>query len=269
MWAKVPLEELVQGSDIIVVARLSKIQRQCDGTFDYCTGTLTIKETLWGNVQPGRKLLLSWTTALGWSTQIDHRGNEGHDMIWLLRRDTGREVHASYPWRVRDVRDRDEVLRIIREYPVCLQVPPTLPPDGHQRLDIVVRNATTSTLILPLIRGTPDTVATVGPQVRFHALNSSDITDECTSPPVTFHTRPTTETTALAPGREYRQRLRLDTLCGPAEPNRVYWEIEGLPPSNPPYVRSAPPDVTSWTVDPDMRAPLIRRVYNRWTVDKR
>lgn len=265
MWQTIPLEELVQDSDLIIIGTLSQIQRECDGITDFCTGTLTVKDCLWGDSSPGRKLLLTWEDALGWSSQIEHRQHESQEKLWLLKCDTGRIVRADYPWRVRDSSERAIVERLIQSYPVCAKGWPFLSADGHRCADLPFRNVTTSPLTIPVIASTSPSLLGLGHQAHIQFIRNRWNGEVIPVGDLLF----TTATTVIQPGKEFRHTIRLDDFTTNPEVMTLSWEIDGYGKSSPPYIGNCEHRTPNTGYEPYQELPLWRRLMNRATVGDR
>ena len=77
---------------------------------DYGSGTLTVSEVLSGTVQRGAKLKLEWSNPSGIvCPRVEHKGNEGPALIWLLNTVANGTVTANYPRRVQSLEARKEI----------------------------------------------------------------------------------------------------------------------------------------------------------------
>ena len=123
MWALIPLDELVQDSDLIVVGTLGDVSEYSSAGTDYGQGTIVVNEVIWGNAQTNEVLTLKWQNSTGVvCPRVEHSGEQGKTAIWLLTKRSGDEVRADYPSRFVELADRAKVERILRRKNVCLQV---------------------------------------------------------------------------------------------------------------------------------------------------
>ena len=122
MWGYIPLQELVQDSDLILVGTLSGVSEFSTGGIDYGEGLITVDEVMWGNSRPGDTLTLKWQNPTGLvCPRIDHRQNQDVRAVWLLTTGNANEVRANYPGRFVKLADKYKVERILRKKNVCLR----------------------------------------------------------------------------------------------------------------------------------------------------
>jgi hypothetical protein len=120
-WAHVPLETLVQGSDIVVVGTLVDVSEHTAGQADYGQGHIVVREVIWGQVRPGDALLLKWQNASAVvCPRVEHRGAAGEEGVWLLTAEDG-HVEANYPGRFVGLSERRQVERALARFPVVLR----------------------------------------------------------------------------------------------------------------------------------------------------
>jgi hypothetical protein len=142
MWALIPLDELVQDSDLIVVGTLGDVSEYSSAGTDYGQGTIVVNEVIWGDTQANEVLTLKWQNSTGVvCPRVEHSGEQGKKAIWLLTKRSGDEVRADYPSRFVELADRAKVERILRRKNVCLQVPERLVSAAEPAIvSIVFRN---------------------------------------------------------------------------------------------------------------------------------
>jgi hypothetical protein len=120
-WDLVPLETLVQDSDLIVVGTLQDVSEHTSGGTDYGQGHILVREVIWGQVRPGDALLLKWSNLSGIACpRIEHRRRAGEEGIWLLTAEGG-YVEADYPGRFVEPGRRQQVERTLARFPVSLR----------------------------------------------------------------------------------------------------------------------------------------------------
>jgi hypothetical protein len=141
MWAAVPLEELVQESDLIVVGTLRDVSEHTADGRDYGEGRIVVREVIWGRVSPGDSLLLKWENSSAIvCPRVEHKYNEGEEGIWLLTRD-GEAVAANYPGRFVELKERGAVLKALLRTPVALRSgDPWIGGGRPMRFEVVYRN---------------------------------------------------------------------------------------------------------------------------------
>lgn len=121
MWALVPLDVLVQGSDLIVVGTLRDVAEHTADGVDYGQGRVVVREVIWGGVSPGDSLTLRWQNASSVGCpRVEHRHSQGEEGIWLFTRDGG-AVRADYPGRFVGLDRRGEVEAALAASPVVLR----------------------------------------------------------------------------------------------------------------------------------------------------
>lgn len=111
MWARVPTEDLVRDSNLIVVGTLQQVSEYSDGEIDYRQGVIVVHEVLWGDARAGERLTLKWQNLSGLvCPRVEHDGNENVKGVWLLTLDTGdNSVRADYPGRFVELEKQTEV----------------------------------------------------------------------------------------------------------------------------------------------------------------
>lgn len=150
MWAAVPLDELVQESDLIVVGTLHDVKEHSDGTTDFGEGRIDVREVVWGDVSPGDSLTLKWENASAVACpRIEHQDNAGKEGLWLLTR-SGDAVSANYPGRFVNLSERRNVELALRRTPVVLRADSYLVKPGEpMRFSVVYRNASNDPRTFP------------------------------------------------------------------------------------------------------------------------
>ena len=152
-WAFIPLEQLVQDSDFIIVGTLSDVSHWSTNGIDYGRGTISVDEVIWGEVTAGELFTLKWQNETGLiCPRVEHKEREGHKGIWLLTRGPGTGVRADYPLRFVELKQRDLVERALVEKKVCTRsLSWVLSPEDPIYVSIVLRNATPSAINVPMI----------------------------------------------------------------------------------------------------------------------
>ena len=132
MWESVPLETLVQESDLVVAATLKDVKEKSVGGTDRGEGCLEIHEVLLGEARPGDRLTLRWQNPTGLACpRVEHAQLEGQKGIWLLTRvaEAG-EVKADYPGRFVPLSEKDAVEALVRKLKATREGAKRLPKDG-------------------------------------------------------------------------------------------------------------------------------------------
>ena len=151
MWALLPLDELVQDCDLIVVGTLDGASETSQNGMDYGQGTILIDEVLWGAASAGESVTLRWQNESGLiCPRVEHRYDQAKKAIWLLTVEDGGVVRADYPGRFVDLSDRRKVERILTRKKVCLRTPKYLfGADEPVCVSLVFRNPTDSVIKFP------------------------------------------------------------------------------------------------------------------------
>jgi len=114
----IPLKMVVEKSDLIVVGTLGDIVEFSKWRTDYSRGIITVEEVLWGKVKASEKLVLEWRNRRGASVgRLKHEKWENTSAVWLLTFDESGYVRANGPWRARDVKDENEIVKILSAMP--------------------------------------------------------------------------------------------------------------------------------------------------------
>lgn len=100
MEALIPVEDLIQDSEIIVVGTLTNVSEHSKDDMDYGEGNIIVEEVLFGNVKKGEKLLLKWSNPsnLG-CPRTEHSHHKNIKAIWLLNTSDKGEVYANHSGR--------------------------------------------------------------------------------------------------------------------------------------------------------------------------
>src|SRR4029078_9870564 len=114
MWMLIPIEDLVQDSDLIAVCTLSGVSEHTKNGIDYAQGTILIDEVIWGSANGGDSLTLKWQNHSGLvCPRVEHRHRQGTKGIWLLTVEPDGTVRANYPGRFVELRERANVERFL------------------------------------------------------------------------------------------------------------------------------------------------------------
>lgn len=279
MWARVPLEELVQESDLIVIGTLRDVTEHTTDETDYGVGRIEVREVIWGNASAGDSLALKWDNANGIAcTRVEHRHNANVEGIWLLTR-VGDAVQANYPGRFVELSERKQVERSLRNSPVVLRADNVwVKPGEPMRFSVVYRNASDTPRDFPglafengSIRLSPGrrlavTVMSDDGEAHMASRLSGRVLRDASLAPVT-----------VPPRGEYRAELDLREMLA-AEPGErdsydIKLKFDGLPPTNelgfyvdaPLSLRPTAPTTTPMTTPTDVGyrrrffAPYVRR----------
>ncbi|MCE5231487.1 hypothetical protein LLG95_18065 [bacterium] len=225
-WVDIPLSQLVDQSDTIVIGRMidsgeqhpfvNRIFDQVgkvapishDVTFE---GIIVVDKVLLGRVKSGDHITLKWT----WPTYFPVK--PGQTGIWLLTTNNG-HLEANYPWRFRNMSDQPEIVRRINA-PVALtadEFMQDLEKDIH--LTLRIRNHTNKPLKIPRLD-----------------LSRADVTTTGTKPVniiLNFHKdRASTETMTIAAQQERDFPLILNKILklNVYTTYRIQAAIDGLP----------------------------------------
>jgi hypothetical protein len=94
-WALLPLDELVQDCDIIVVGTLTDVTEHSLNGTDFGQGTILIDEVVWGAASAEESLVLKWQTNRESSVRVS-TDKPGRKAIWLPTVEDGGVVCANY-----------------------------------------------------------------------------------------------------------------------------------------------------------------------------
>lgn len=178
MWGIVPLEELVQESDIIVVGTLRDVSEHTDDGIDYGEGRIDVREVIWGNVSKGDSLTLKWQNSSAVACpRVEHGDSAGAEGIWLLTRN-GDAVNADYPGRVVDVSQRVKVEAALARSPVVLRADKYwVAPGEPLTFSVVYRNVSDSPRSFPAVEFEHEQLQ-MPPGSRLSVKSSLDGADE-------------------------------------------------------------------------------------------
>lgn len=235
-WASVPLEELVQDSDVIVVGTLRGVYEHTAGGRDYGEGRIEVREVIWGRVAAGDSLRLKWSNSSAViCPRLEHGYNAGQEGIWLLTRD-GADFGADHPGRFVRLAARGRVEAVLARSPLVLRAGRHwVGREDAMPFEVVYRNASGAPREFPGVAfdaGRPLFApgSTLAVRVmRGDASRPLDLAGRYASPgglaPVT-----------LGPGDELRFELDLRQLMRETpregESYHVTLRLPGLPPSN-------------------------------------
>ncbi|MET0649385.1 MAG: hypothetical protein ABW208_22475 [Pyrinomonadaceae bacterium] len=149
-WGYVPLEELVQESDLIIVGTLRDVREHTADETDYGEGQIVVREVIWGEVAPGDSLLLKWQNESAVTCpRVEHKYNANEEGVWLLKRD-GEAVRADYPGRFIEPSKRRAVEAALERSPVVLRSDKNwVKPGEPMRFSVVYRNVSNAPRTFP------------------------------------------------------------------------------------------------------------------------
>jgi len=214
MWALVPLDDLVQDSDLIVVGALDSVSEYSQSGMDYGHGTILIDEVIWGAASAGESVTLKWQNKSGLvCPRVEHRENQGKKAIWLLTVEHAGVVRANYPGRFVDLSKRTEVEQILRKKPLCLRAAKyAFGADEPVNVSMVFRNPTQSSIAFPGVEFR-DGQLLVSPRVALTLFSGYGETQKITSP---LQGRVVSSKNAapilVEPGQEFRLTVDLRKL---------------------------------------------------------
>ena len=112
----ISLEEAVKSSDLVVVGTLNDVAEETRDGVDYGNGEITVEEVLSGTVEAGRKLSLVWQNQTDIDCpRVEHRGQQGMQLVWLLRLKKDGKVAADNEGYVVPLEKKKRVLALLRE----------------------------------------------------------------------------------------------------------------------------------------------------------
>lgn len=150
-WAVVPLDRLIQESDLIVVGTLHSISEEKSETVDTAFGFINVQEVIWGDSHAGDQLKLKWQNPAGLiCPRIEHKYNQDKKGIWLLTFTNGREVSADYPGRFISLDGRQKVVKALHKNRVITRSTTySFQPDQPVNITIILRNPSDQTVQFP------------------------------------------------------------------------------------------------------------------------
>ncbi len=143
-WAWIPLGDLVQDSDVIVIGTLQGVSQYTQNGMDYGQGNIVIEEVMWGAANPGELFTLKWQNESGLvCPRVEHRHNEGKKGIWILTVDPDSVVRANYPGRFVELHERSKVEQCLAKNLLSLRTSQFLyVADEPINVSLVFRNPT-------------------------------------------------------------------------------------------------------------------------------
>jgi hypothetical protein len=174
-WAGMPLEGAVQDSDLIVVGTLTGVTSWSTRGWDYGAGTVLVREVLWGDARPGDGLDLRWRNEPSVACpRVEPERHAGSERVWLLTRAGGGTVRADHPGRVRDVAERADVERWIRDERtwVAVRTERSHRPGTPVPVTFVFRNASAAPVTYPGLE-LADGVLYADPRFRVEAIRDA------------------------------------------------------------------------------------------------
>ncbi|HKG14009.1 MAG TPA: hypothetical protein VKB12_11735 [Pyrinomonadaceae bacterium] len=236
MWALVPLEELVEESDIIVVGTLRGVSEHTADGIDFGEGRIEVREVIWGRVSPGDSLTLKWQNASAIACpRVEHRYNADEEGIWLLTRD-GEAVNANYPGRFVGTSERRKVEAALARSPVVLRAADfRVAPVKPLTFSVVYRNVSDSRREFPAVAFEHGRLL-MAPGSRLSVKSSLDGADEESLTSRLLGRAKWLKPVAVAPRAEHSVELDLRELL-PSEPREGTWfnvklALAGHPPTN-------------------------------------
>jgi len=113
-WAVVPIEKLVNQSDVVVIGTLEGVKEWTIKGTDYGQGDIVVAEVLWGEATANAKLRLVWqTNSRILCPRVEHLGNAKQKGIWLLTRGEKGQVRADYPGRFVSFEQKAEIMNLL------------------------------------------------------------------------------------------------------------------------------------------------------------
>ena len=150
-WAWIPVEILVQDSDLIIVGTLSGVSEHTQNGIDYAEGSIRIDEVMWGPAKAGDSLTLKWQNHSAIiCPRVEHRHSQGTRGIWLLTVEADRTVRADYPGRFVALGERTKVEQTLLKNKVCLRTAKYgFDPNEPADISLIFRNPTQTPMAFP------------------------------------------------------------------------------------------------------------------------
>jgi hypothetical protein len=128
MWADIPTWQLVQHSDVAVIATLQDVRGRTDITIDegklvtdgkieIDEGKLVVEAQVFGETRSSKTLRLRWSNEADIvCPRVEHERHRNVRALWLLRMDEEEGVvRADYPGRVIPLADAEVVTHALEE----------------------------------------------------------------------------------------------------------------------------------------------------------
>ncbi|HEU4391451.1 MAG TPA: hypothetical protein VFV34_26865 [Blastocatellia bacterium] len=230
-WVFIPLEALVQDSDLIVVGTLRGVSEHTEGDIDYGQGAIIVDDVLWGNAAPGDLLILKWGNGAGVVyPMLSHKNNENKRGIWLLTVDDGATVSANWRDRFVPLSQTRNVLTALATRNVCARTSHFDTNDPFT-VWVVFRNATAEALEFPGMIFLDGTLY-LSPSIEITIQDADE--RKLTASPGRIVTSPDIPTILVESGREHIMRIDLGMLFEFQSDNLYYVlvEIPGFEPAN-------------------------------------
>lgn len=212
MFRGMSYPELVQKSDVIVVATLTRVTGRTEYGIDISTGTLVVSDVLWGSPSPGDTLEIEWRNMSRSACRVEFNGHRNQPAVWLLAGEDGGPLSANHPSRAAPVDQLTAVRRALEDYPFRVNVQAAYAPGEPVNVSILFRNATENVLRVPRLDWGGDTLR-CGRGLRLKLLRRGESSFE----PVSLgdakivryaDSRPV----ELAPGQSIQTRFPLDRV---------------------------------------------------------
>jgi len=240
MWMMVPLNELVQDSDLIIVGTLEGVSQYSKDGVDYAQGTIRVNEVIWGSANVGDLLALKWQNASNIiCPRVEHRHNQSKMGLWLLTVESGGDVRADYPGRFVELGERSKVERFLMKNKVSLRGAQSVyGADEPVNISVVFRNPTQSFMEFPGVEKRDD-VLFMNPNVEIRVARGLDEQSTPLTPlPGGVLLSETLSSIALGPREAFRLTVDLrkffDLVAG--ESYSVQMHVKGLGTSNTTHV---------------------------------
>lgn len=143
------LSDMVPECDIIVIGALGATTRTESGDNLYFEVWLTIDDVIFGAIAHGDSLLVQWVAHKRVvCPRTDHSGRTT-PKIWLLTTKDNGAYQAQSNQLVRDISERAEIERILRQFPVRVKPKQLYAPGDPATVALIFRNATAQAVRIP------------------------------------------------------------------------------------------------------------------------
>lgn len=253
-WAMVPVETLVQESDIIVVGTLRDVSEYTADWVDYGQGHIVVREVIWGRVSPGDSLLLKWSNASALACpRVEHRGRAGWEGIWLLTPE-GDAVSANHPGRFVELSERRQVEAALARSPVVLRSASYwVGDDEPMRLSVVYRNVSDVPREFPSVAFEGGKLR-LAPDSRLSVRHSPNGDSRVAWRALAAVSDPRPAPVTVEPRGEHRVELDLRDMLSAAPKDDEFYDIKlklaGLPGTNEKSFHMGRPPFTQPSAEP-------------------
>jgi hypothetical protein len=268
-WGWIPLDDLVQTSDLIVVGTLQNISEYSKEGMDYGEGTIVVEEVIWSNTFADKNLTLKWQNSSNIvCPRVEHAYLANQKGIWLLNF-FANEVRADYPGRFALIEQRAEIEKILNTKSILLQQQRVLvAPDDPFTVTLVFRNSTDKEMSFPGFEY-DDNYLFLSPYAKLETYQLTAGNKKLIKP-ITgkLHVSQTVTSIIVPPKEEVRFNLNLKSIfqipSKDKENYSVVFKVQDYPQSNEArfYVTTDAPILKATPISTKVQTPQIIKTIN-------